>query len=193
MLTSLTTYKTRAGIAVSTHDDELTILLAEAESIIQKYIGRILEDTGTDRTEYYNGTGQNVIQVNAYPITSITSLGYLSGVSASVPTYTNFTSSDYYFNSSTGEVVRFVGTGFYYFQEEISNKFVTFYEGIKNIRIVYRGGYTSSTVPNDLASAIYDLTGILMQGRDGTKRTASQEDILAFLKDRVHQYKRIDL
>ena len=184
-------YKTRAGIAVTTFDSVIDLLIAEAEQKIANYCDRVLEDAGSDITEYYDGTGSEVLYLNAYPVASVTSVSYLSSVSSGVPSYTVYAGTDYYFNPNTGELIRYASEDYAFGDSD--TPFACWPSGHKNLKVVYQGGYTSSTVPGDLSSTIYDLIAMLLAARNGTLEQPTEQDIKAFLDERIPHYRRMRL
>jgi len=189
-LTTVAGYKTREGISIASKDAEIGVVLAEAELLTARYCDRTLEDSGSSITEYANGNGDSVLYVEAYPISSVTSVSYLSSVTSGVAGYTAYGTGEYYSDASTGSLIRF-GSIDISFDGSISPP--VWPTGEKNIKIVYQGGYTSGTVPADLSDAIYDLMSIILHGRDGTREAATTEDVRAFLDERIPHYRRVTL
>lgn len=178
-------YKTRSDINVSDWDTEYGLLIAEAEAIIARWCDREIEETGTDRTEYYDGTGTREMYVRAFPIVSITSLKYLDSVSAGAATYTAFDSDTYFNDAATGRLIRsgYADWGFN------DNADAIWPSGVANIQLVYKGGYTSATIPADLKSAIYGLVDMLFDGKGGRAQVES-DTIDAYLLRHVSRYRR---
>lgn len=182
-------YKTRAGITGSTYDSQIAALIPEAESIVARFLDRVLEDSGSDITEYYNGTGTGVLLLNAYPVTSITSVSYLSSVSAGAASYTAYGTDEYYHDADTGALFRYSGIDYSFVDSPAWD--LVWPIGPKNIKVVYQGGWTSATVPSDVESCIYDLIGLLFHTRNGTREAATEEDLRAFLSDRIEHRRRV--
>lgn len=187
-LTTAAGYKTRNGITVSTYDSALAVVLTDAEQAVASWCKRTLETTGSDVTEYYDGTGTDTILLNMYPITSVTSVSYMSGVTSGAADYTAYGTGEYYTEAATGKLIFFTSLDWAFPDGFTSTSGWPI--GTANIKVVYKAGYTSSTVPADLAGAIYDLMGLLMQARDGTREDVTEQDIDAFLRDRIPSYRR---
>ena len=73
-LTTAAQYKTWAKIGVATYDTELALMVTQAEKLVAEVLDRRLEDSGTAVTEYYDGRGDDVLYLKAWPVTSITSV-----------------------------------------------------------------------------------------------------------------------
>lgn len=181
-------FKTRAGIGGTGLDSVIALLIPEAETQIATYLDRDIEDGGSDITEYYDGTGTDFLFLRSWPVTSITSVSYLSSVTSGVAGYTAYSDGDYYYDSTSGRLFRYAGEDFA-FPESVPYS-SGWPIGNRNIKVVYRAGWTSSTVPGDVAACIYDLIAILLHARDGTRTQPTEQDIQAFLDDRIAKYRR---
>lgn len=181
-------FKTRASISTTTLDSVIALLIPEAETLVATYLDRDIEDGGSDITEYYDGSGDDLMMLRSWPITSVTSVSYLSGVSAGAATYTAYGTGEYYWDATSGRLIRYAGEDFAFPDSaEVSSGWP---HGQKNIKVVYRAGWTSSTVPGDVASCIYDLIALLLHARDGTREAPTQEELQAFMDDRIAKYRR---
>ena len=181
-------YKDRAGITVTTYDVALAVIVSEVEALVAKFCNRRLESTGADLTEKYNGRGNDTLHLEGYPIVSITSVSYLSGVTSGAATFTAYGSGEYYTVADTGELVRYNAIDYAF--PESREVDLNWPIGTGNVQVVYQGGYTAFTVPADLSSAMYDLVGILQHGRDGTREAVTDDEVQAFLIERVSEYRR---
>lgn len=188
-LVTAANYKTRAGIAGTTYDGIIALLIPEAEAKVASFCDRIIEDVGSDLTEYYDGTGTNTLTLKAYPITAWTSISYLSSVASSVASYTAYATDEYYYVADTGKVIRYSGIDYAFLDSP--NEDIVWPCGPANIKVVYRGGYTTSTVPGDMKEAIYDLIGMLFHARNGTREEPTLDEVTAFLNDRIPHYRRV--
>lgn len=187
-LTTTAGYKTRNGITVSTYDSALAVVLTDAEAAVSNWCKRTLESTGSDVTEYYDGTGTDTILLNMYPIVTVTSVSYMSGVTSGAADYTAYGTGEYYTEAATGKLIFFTSLDWAF--PESNSTPSSWPVGTANIKVVYKAGYTSATVPADLAGTIYDLMGLFMQARDGTRENVTEQDIDAFLRDRIPTYRR---
>ena len=185
MLTTVANYKAWAGIGatVSTYDDALASIIPQAEAMVAGVLDRKLETKGSDITEYYDGRNDAVLWLNAYPVVSITSVSYLSGVTAGVATFTAYGTTEYYYVADLGKLVRY--NGFDYAFAESTQENLCWPEGHGNVKVVYQGGYTSSNVPYDLVQCIYEVTSAILHSRDGTRETPTQEALRGLIVDRV--------
>jgi hypothetical protein len=181
-------YKTRAQIAVTTLDSVIALLIPEAESLVATYLDRDIEDGGSDITEYYDGSGTAVLMLRSWPITSVTSVSYLSSVTAGVAAYTAYGTGDYYFDATTGRLFRYAGEDFAFPEsDQVSSGWPI---GEKNIKVVYRAGWTSSTVPGDMASCLYDLVSVLLHARNGTRAEPVEQEVQEIMDARIAKYRR---
>jgi len=75
-IVTLSEYKTYAGITSTTYDTVLQSLLDAAHARIRRYCGRSLSNgfEAATRTETYEGTQTEKLQLNEWPLTSVTSI-----------------------------------------------------------------------------------------------------------------------
>lgn len=168
-LTTYSGFRTAMNVsAASTTDAEITTALAQAESFIAEVLDRRLEDSGSDQTEVYDGTGFETLKLRAWPINDLTSVSYLSSVASGAGSYTAFDSGSYMTDDANGLLIRtgFVDYGF----ENVGD--AKWPEGNQNIQVVYQGGYTSGTVPAKFTRCIYEVAARFLQTRD-----ANTEDV----------------
>ena len=163
-LTSISAVKTLLGISDSSQDTLLTQLLAGVDATIKQWLRRDIEQA--TYTEFYSGDGTEVLALNQYPVTSITSVhenasGYF--------TESEFTADelltageDYALmrlSSTVGSKAGFVRRiGGLWPQPSLrTQQFLSAFPGAAagNIRVVYVAGYSS--VPADLAAAANQL------------------------------------
>ena len=169
-IVSLTTYKAYSGIAVTTDDTALTVLLTAAEAFLRRLCGRNLDTgflTGT-YTEDYDGRDDAVIQLKEVPVTSITSVK----LRANDGTLTTYATTDYRCELATGMLYRLGATDGRFpsggFADASASDFPTdpMYQqwktepswpmGFQNIQVVYV--CTVSSVPADLTWVVCRLT-----------------------------------
>lgn len=186
MLATSANYKIWAGIGVATYDALIDVLVPEAELLIAKALDRRLDDAGADVTEYYDGTGTETIQLRAWPVSTITSVSYLSSVSAGTPAYTAFAAGTWYFDAGSGLLTRYVSSVGW-----PEDECPVWALGTRNIKVVYRAGWTENTAPADLLECIYEVVSIIKRGRDGTRaEPAAAAELRAMVLDRVGHYRR---
>lgn len=146
----------------TTWDTVLEDLLNECTLWAEKYCGgRRFFQSGTDVTEYYDGTDKNKIFLKNSPIISITSVSWASG-DFDNPTWTAFLPASEYKADTRKGVLTFWNLP----------------KGIQNIRVIYKGGYTTAAlVPDDLHLAVKKMVakefnkrksqGLLSEGLGG--------------------------
>lgn len=181
-LTTVSAYKTYAGISGSGEDTLLGVLLGIAENQVRRACGRNL-DTGFEkatRTETYDGTGGTTIQLREWPIVSITSVTEIDDAGGE----TVLDDSEYRVNSLNGVLFR-VGAQFARFPVDAWGRpYVSDFgpapcwaDGFQNIEVVYSGGHDVSggEVPEDLVGAIFRLIDIAYAQRrqDPSKQSES--------------------
>lgn len=190
-LTTVANFKTWAAITTSDYDTELAPILVEAELFVAQALARAdggasrLETAGTDITDYYDGTGLCELYLRAYPIVSVTSVSYLSSVASGSASYTAFDTGTYYKDDKTGRLIRsgFIDFGF-------GTDEAVWPEGPANIKVIYQGGYTSSTVPGDILLAIYRVMALLLAARRGTKEAPTEEELVAAVMETAGHHRR---
>ena len=190
-LTTVANYKTWAGIGVTEYDSALAVILPQVELLVAQALNRAdggtsrLEATGSDITEYYDGNGLKELYLRAYPIISVTSVSYLSSVSAGAASYVAFDSGTYYQDATSGRMVRsgYVDFGFA-FDDSI------WPEGSANIKVVYQGGYTWNTLPDDIDTCIYEVTSIMLHNRSGNRTEASVSELRDLILARIGHHRR---
>ena len=163
-LTSISAVKTLLGISDSSQDTLLTQLLAGVDATIKQALRRDIEQA--TYTEFYSGDGTEVLALNQYPVSSITSIhedpdGYF--------TESAFTSDDLLTADVDYALVRMSSTaggksglvrriGALWPRPSIrTQQFLSAFPGAAagNIRVVYVAGF--ATVPADLAMAANQL------------------------------------
>lgn len=143
--------KSFLDIQTTTWDTVIGTLVTSCSVWIENYCGGIrFKNSLSDITEYHSGDpygeGNTSIFLSNIPIVSITSIASASG-SLSSPTWTNYSAAtDYVVNTDTGEV-----------------KFLALPVGVKNIKVVYQGGYTN--IPEDLQLACLELVARVFNKR----------------------------
>lgn len=165
-------YKTDAGISGSDLDTWLAAVIPQAQSRAEEWCDRNFDLAA--RTEYYDGMGVGTIQLRTYPVTVLTSVSYLSGVSSGTPSFTAFDSGSYWFDAASGELHRY--SAFDAFPDAIDREGRAVWPdggGADIIKVVYTAGY--STMPDGLKLAMFRLIDYLrgLRGRDGAMQSES--------------------
>jgi hypothetical protein len=180
LLVSLADYKTVAQISGTAQDARLTILLGMASAEIRRACGRDLTNgfESATRTETYPGTDESTVQLNEWPVTSITSVTVLTAGGG-----TEVLDSDSYrVDAATGLLSRIdVERGrFSSYQWKTSTPEGSFKpsprfeEGFFNVSVVYVGGY--ATIPLDIQGAVCQITSIL-SGNVGANMSLKSESL----------------
>ncbi len=181
MLATLSGYKTYAGIPSgdTTADAVLSGLLARVADEAERYCNRVFELTSEAVEEICSGG--STIQLKRYPIVEIDSVEYLSGVASGVVEWTAIDNSNYYADSETGLLIPTLGA---------------FPDGLRNIRVTYRGGWDSDTVSGEWLQSVYEAVdwhfadrrmnqGLLTEAVGAATVTRKSEAELRLMMDRL--------
>lgn len=148
-------FKSFAGIGDTDKDTLIGTLLTQVEARIAKFCNREFEDGSSERTEYFDGDGEGSIIWPTYlPLVSVTSLH--DDTDRSYGSGTLIDSDDY--------VV---------YDNRVQLDGSVFSKGLKNIRLVYVGGYVTAeegnNVPEDLKLYVYQALSWNLQraGKEG--------------------------
>lgn len=160
-------YKAARGIpaSITTQDTNIDAAIAGAVSLIESETGRKLE-TAT-HTEYFDGTGQTVIQLASPPVTSFTSLA----VAVDSSTWETVESTAYRVILDRGQVVYLGGNAFRPYTygtgvRTVANaKRYGLPSGTKNIRAIYVGGYAANSLAQGLLEPFYSVVDWVIEGR----------------------------
>lgn len=123
----------------SSHDAQITAILAGLDTYIKKYMNKSIEQT--TYIELYDGSGEKELLLDNYPIISITALS--DDIDKDNKKYNSVIAS--------GEILIHKTSGII----ELYNQ--SFTESQKNIYIKYIAGYTTATIPNDLKMILYEM------------------------------------
>ena len=119
--------------------DNITLerMITRKQAIMVKYIGRNIEET--EYTEYYNiDEGSENLNLKNYPVTTFTGMWKVTTSEETV-----FDSTYYYVDLDSGMVNLLAE--------------ITFKGGMKSIKVKYKAGYVSGSIPEDLKDACIDL------------------------------------
>jgi uncharacterized phiE125 gp8 family phage protein len=120
-----------------TDSDYQNTLINLTSQFIEQYTKRVLK-TATYTSEKYNGNGTHFLQLDKYPVTTLTSVILWDTTSNSaLTTYTQYTDYLLHGDGSTGMIWLRQG----------------FALGVNNYQITYTAGYSASTLPYDLRYA----------------------------------------
>jgi hypothetical protein len=177
-LISITEYKAWLQVSGTANDALYTILVDAVSADVRRSCGRDLTNgfnSGTF-TEYFDGTGEETIQLSEWPVTSITSV---TRRYADASTET-LSASTYRVDLATGVLSRidavrsrFPVSTFGTVETDFGAE-PQFESGFQNFTVVYVGGY--STIPSDLKMACYQLCD-LARGSIGMNGNVSSERI----------------
>jgi hypothetical protein len=118
------------------------------ESICNRQFKYLSGGAQTEITEYFNGDGKGKLFLKFYPVASITSIHDDPDRVYGADTLVD---SDEYATWLDEGIIEFDGAG-------------TIGSGVKNIKVVYKGGYTDT--PFDLELVCWELVAILYKMRD---------------------------
>lgn len=190
-LVSTSDYKAWRNISGSTFDTFIAQILGFVSADVRRYCSRDLTNgfESATRTERYSGPDEAIIQLNEWPITSITSVTQLyAGGDTSV-----VDSNSYRVDANSGMLSRIdVRRGrFASWAINQSNGYAgnwkadpRFEEGFYNYSIVYVGGY--STIPADLQMAVCRLADVLFNQR-GNDPSITAESLGQYSVTRMSQ------
>jgi len=128
-LVTVAQVKAMLGATAAFPDDAvLTTIVQMVSGAMERYLGRELENTGTDRVEYFNGDGRRrIFPLRRFPIASVTSV---------------YEDEDRTYGSSTlistDDYAVHADPGFLEFEYPLD-------AGVRNVKISYKGGYTASS------------------------------------------------
>lgn len=172
-ITTTAEYKSWMGTSVSTDDTFIGTLVTGAQELAEQYIGYTLD--GSERTEYYDGAGMNVIVLKARPVVSITSL---TPIDADGTAGTAWASTDYKVDLDTGELrltpdsqARFVRDDFGAVEVEPVGEFgqsPAFGDQFRNVKVVYKAGWGSSpytAAPTSLKINLWNIIDAMYRSR----------------------------
>lgn len=175
-LISIAEYKVWAGISGTAQDALLTVLVDAVSMEVRRWCDRDLT-TGFEsaaRTEYYDGTGEETIQLVEWPVTSVASvvIRYAGGTTETVDANT------YRVDGGSGVLSRIDAVRTRYPVTTFGNVDTIFGaepmfpSGFRNIGVTYTGGY--ATIPADLKMACYRLTDLAYSARGRNFALASE-------------------
>ncbi len=180
-LTTIAEVKVLTGVAAV--DDAITQeLITKASVYANNYTGRIL--ARQTFTETYDGDGSDILFLNNYPITSVTTVHQDSDRAFGVDTLVD--SGDYLTYADNRKLV---GTGTRWFKD------------IQTIKVVYVAGFVIGSIPDDLVNAVtmlvdfwgkeYDAHrfGVTSTGTD-TNRITYEKNIPVEIKEMLNPYKK---
>jgi hypothetical protein len=152
-LTTLAKAKAYLSVEGTSDDALVENLIDRATKIMETLCNRSFKNvnsggTAQPNTEYFNGDGKSKLFLKYYPIIAVTTIhddpDRIYGADTLID------SDEYAFWADEG-IIEFDGAGIVG-------------SGVKNIRVVYTGGYT--TTPYDLEHVCNELVGILKNMRD---------------------------
>lgn len=157
-------YKTYRGISDTSLDAQLAVLIPIAQSRLESLCGR--PSGGFESatwTHDFDGKGGPSLFVRCWPVTSITSVSWRS----SDGDLTALDSTTYWISDDARSVERSgatVARGLTNpnsisddFDMPLTGMYPAFFEGLKNYRVIYVGGYASNAIPAELKMAMYRM------------------------------------
>lgn len=137
---------------MTTYDALLALLVTACTEYIETLCGgRRIVDTA-EVTEYHDGGDGSIknLQLRRWPVNSFTGVYYNDSSDYSTPSWTAF--------NATSDYIRKDASGQLYFPGGLPS-------GIQNIKVTYRGGYVTASVPEGLAQACKMLVGKVFNKR----------------------------
>lgn len=147
MLITLEDAKAMLGITSSENDSLIESLIEEAQIVVETYIWRAIESG--EITDILDGSGEQIINLPNFPVSTLTSIEYNSGTLSS-PSWTSFDADGYSLKGSTGQI-RFTNP---------------IPKGFSNIKVVYEAGYAEGEVPWDIILALKRIVSFYWNTRD---------------------------
>jgi len=166
-LTTTARYKTWSGIVGTAQDTVLGYILDGVSAEVRRWCDRNLTNgfESVSRTERYDGTGEQTINLIEWPVTAITSVKVYSASGD----YETLDADTYRVNADSGVLsridpvrARFPTTAFGTVESQFSVQ-PWFPEGFDNIEVVYTGGY--ATTPADLEMNVWRLMDLAYAAR----------------------------
>jgi len=204
-LTTAATIKTLMGVSDTSLDDVLAVLIPQADEMIKGYLQREIEQA--TYTEYYSGSGNQVIVLNQTPVQSITSVsedsdGYFGDGTDAFPAASLLVEgTDYVLRKDDATATEVSKSGILY---RIGKAWPRPYSrlrgqlasapglGLGNIKVVYVAGW--ATVPADIQFAANKLVTSMLQSRSlqGPLESESIEDYSYTIAGAEDQSKMLD-
>ncbi len=184
-LTTKAVLKTLLGISDASMDEVIDLLILQADAIIKGYLGREIEQA--TYTEYYSGSGDQVIILNQTPVRSITSVnedrdGYYGDGTDAFPASTLLVEgTDYVLRKNDATATEVSKSGILYRigkvwprpYSRLSGQLVNSPGlGMGNIKVVYTAGWEA--VPADIQFAANKLVTSMLQSKEMAGRLNSE-------------------
>ncbi len=173
-LTTVVKVKRFLHTSATVDDDLLTELINAWTARMERIAGR--QFAARAYTERYCGNGTLTLELNHYPVNSITSIVFVAGA-GSQETITTIDATTWRYDSTSG-IIRLIADTWI---DELGN----FAAGFRNYEIVYNGGY--ATVPDDLDMLCRELVAETynQSKRDTSIRSESLGDYSYTLVDSI--------
>lgn len=142
--------KTMLGISGSAQDAKIALLAPQAQALIERAIGRTLEQA--TYTETYDGRGAPTLILKHRPVASITSIK--DSLSRDWAGTTAMDSSGYAFQADEGIVTLDPGASDWPEDWPLAGRFS---DGNQNVQVVYVAGYLAASIPADILGLVVDL------------------------------------
>ena len=167
-ITTLSEYKTFAGISGTGDDTALAVMLTVAQDMAERHCNRLFDSSS--RTQVYDGRGTKILQVNAYPVTAVSSIWVTDAEGDTVWT---LDTTEYKYEAASGifTLTPKFGSGIdfpdypWYMSSSFPND-------AQNVNITYTGGYTSA--PDTLKWAIWSIVNWLFATRRADPHVVSE-------------------
>jgi len=156
-ITTLPAIKSWLAVTTGTDDPLLTALQTAAESAVLQFLDRDTLDLHSFNVKL-DGNDKDTVTLRDFPIVSLTSV-VINGLTLSPGTYEAYGSS----NDQTRKVFLLAASQAY--TGPVSNVFMTFPKGRRNIQISGTAGYADGQKPAGIVQAVNDTVGQMYRGR----------------------------
>ncbi len=156
-LVTLSEVKEALDISTSEHDAKLNGYINRASGMIETYCKRRFASTAYT-SEEYAGTGTNRLQLQNFPISTLTSVERLSNSDFSNQSWESLNARDFTIINEGGS-----NHGSIYFVTGVFNSALV--PGVDNYRVSYTAGYSATDMPYDLREACIEIVSYLFNSR----------------------------
>ena len=170
-LVTLQQYKDFAGLQSLKNDARINIVIDQVSQLVKSYCGTtIIDYASTNKTEYFNiGQGVDRVILEESPLLQVVSVEERTSQADTYVTLITENSDssgkyEYIADMESDSIVRTTSTGT-----------KPFPKGMKAVKVVYKGGYSST--PDDLKLAVFDLIKYYMKDERKERQTIAGSSI----------------
>ena len=183
--TTKTTIKALLGIADTSLDNVIELLIPQAEELVKGYLQREIEQA--TYTEYYSGTGTQILILNQSPVQSVTSVyenpgGFYGEGENAFPSSSELVQgTDFVLRKDHASTTEVSNSGILYrlgtvwprpFTSQRGQLASAPGTGKGNIKVIYTAGW--ETVPADIQFATNRLVTSMLESRSRTGRLQAE-------------------